>query len=74
MLFSAACVLSKRLHDRGRAGWWAAFPLWAFAVAWPAPHGVFGAIASLILVAAVVDLGVLPGQPAFNRFGPPPTR
>ncbi len=29
MLFAGACVLSKRLHDRGRSGWWAAVILLA---------------------------------------------
>src|ERR1700761_5328392 len=30
LVFSACCVLSKRLHDRGRAGWWAGLALLAF--------------------------------------------
>ena len=24
LLYSGACVLSQRLHDRGRSGWWCA--------------------------------------------------
>jgi uncharacterized membrane protein YhaH (DUF805 family) len=74
LLFSAACVLSKRLHDRGRAGWWAAFPVLAFAaaVAGPAPAAIV-ALAAVVLAWAAVELGALPGQPGHNRFGPPPS-
>ena len=34
LLFSSACLLSKRLHDRGRSGWWAAIVLLAFSLVW----------------------------------------
>ncbi len=43
LLYSGACVLSKRLHDRGRSGWWAALVLFALVAVWPTPHG-FGAL------------------------------
>ena len=42
LLFSGACVLSKRLHDRGRSGWWALLILVA----------VFGATISYVLMMA----------------------
>ena len=29
LIYCGACVLSKRLHDRGRSGWWAALILFA---------------------------------------------
>ena len=32
LIFCGACVLSKRLHDRGRSGWWAALILFAVAI------------------------------------------
>jgi uncharacterized membrane protein YhaH (DUF805 family) len=72
LVFTAACVLSKRLHDRGRAGWWAALVLWAFAVVWPAPDGFFDFVFALLLVWAAVELAAMPGEPGANRFGPPP--
>jgi uncharacterized membrane protein YhaH (DUF805 family) len=71
LLFAAACVLSKRLHDRGRAGWWAAPVLLAFVVVWPEPEGLIDFLFALPLIWAAVELGALPGAPGANRFGPP---
>src|SRR5690606_14909003 len=41
LIYSGACVLSKRLHDRGRSGWWAALVLLAVVAVWPRPEGFF---------------------------------
>jgi len=71
LFFSAACVLSQRLHDCGRAGWWGAPILLAFCVAWPYPHGVIGLAAAVVTAASGLWLGLAPGEPGFNRFGPP---
>ena len=71
-MFSGACVLCKRLHDRGRRGWWAGLVLWSLSLVWPAPHGLIQAPFALILLAAAIDLGLMPGQRGFNRFGNPP--
>jgi uncharacterized membrane protein YhaH (DUF805 family) len=67
-------VLSKRLHDRGRSGWWAAMVLVAFAAIWPAPHGFLGFLACVVLVWTAVELGVMGGEQGSNRFGPNPLR
>ncbi len=72
LLFSAACVLSKRLHDRGRAGWWAGLILCAFALAWPAPRGVGGWTGAAMLAVAAVELGLRPGERGPNRYGRSP--
>ena len=69
-LAAASCVLSKRLHDRGRAGWWSGLMLLAFALVWPWPQG-WGELWLLVLVWAGFDLGVAGGVKGFNRFGPP---
>ena len=74
LLFSAACVLSKRLHDRGRSGWWAAMVLIAFAMIWPTPRGFLGFVACAVLVWTAVELGVMGGEQGANRFGPNPLR
>ena len=71
LLFSAACVLSQRLHDRGRSGWWAAPVLLAFALAWPWPVGPLGWLCAAVLALAAVDLAILPGEKTPNRYGPP---
>ena len=71
ILFSTACLLSKRLHDRGRAGWWAFAPWIALLVVWPEPHGIVAGVGCTVLALAFVDLGLLPGQRGLNRFGAP---
>ena len=71
LLYSGACVLSQRLHDRGRSGWWSGPILLAFAMAWPRPQAPFDWIALALLVMVVVDLALLPGRKAFNRYGAP---
>ena len=57
LLFPTACILSKRLHDRGRAGWWAFVPVWALVeadvVSWPDASGFFPV---LLVVAGVIGL------------------
>ena len=72
LLISGACVLSKRLHDRGRSGWWAALVLFALVAVWPAPHGFGSFVFSLILIWAVIELGVMQSEAGANRFGPSP--
>lgn len=72
LLYSAACLLSQRLHDRGRSGWWSGLILLAFAMAWPRPQAPFDWVALGLLVMVVVDLALLPGQKTFNRYGAPP--
>ncbi len=72
LLYSGACVLSKRLHDRGRSGWWAALVLFALVAVWPHPHGFGSLIFSLILIWAAVELGVMQSEAGANRFGPSP--
>jgi len=71
LLSCGACVLSKRLHDRGRAGWWAAAVLLAFIVVWPEPEGLSDFLFALPLIWAAVELGAMPGEPGPNRFGAP---
>ena len=67
-----ACVLSKRLHDRGRSGWWAALILFALIAVWPTPHGIGALVFTLILGWAVIELGVMQSEAGANRFGPSP--
>lgn len=71
LLYSAACLLSQRLHDRGRSGWWSGLILLTFAMAWPRPAAPADWVALALLLGVVVDLGLLPGQKAFNRYGAP---
>jgi uncharacterized membrane protein YhaH (DUF805 family) len=72
LIYAGACALSKRLHDRGRSGWWAALVLFALVAVWPHPHGFGSFLFSLILIWAAVELGVMHGEDGANRFGPSP--
>ncbi|MEG1029629.1 MULTISPECIES: DUF805 domain-containing protein [unclassified Brevundimonas] len=72
LLYGGACVLSQRLHDRGRSGWWSGPILLAVAMAWPRPQAPLDWIAAAVLILAIIDLTLAPGQKAFNRYGAPP--
>ena len=72
LLFPTACILSKRLHDRGRAGWWAFLIVWALVEVWPLPRTPVSWGFVVILALSFVELGLRPGQADANRFGPSP--
>ena len=74
LLYMGACVLSKRLHDRGRSGWWAALILFATVAVWPQPNSFFDFFFTVVLVWAGIDLGAMPGEAGTNRYGPNPLR
>ena len=69
LFYCGACVLSKRLHDRGRSGWWAALVLVAIVAVWPRPESFFDFFFTLVLVWAGVELGAMPGEAGPNRHG-----
>jgi len=69
LVYMGACVLAKRLHDRGRSGWWAVIILVAIFMVWPAPSGFFDFIAVVVLVWAFIDLALMPGERGDNRYG-----
>ena len=74
LIYCGACVLSKRLHDRGRSGWWSALILVSVAAVWPHPAGFFDFPFFVVLVWALVDLAMLPGEQGANRYGQSPLR
>jgi len=69
LFFAGACVLSKRLHDRGRSGWWAALILASTVAVWPHPESFLDFPFFLVLVWAFVELAVMPGEQGANRYG-----
>jgi uncharacterized membrane protein YhaH (DUF805 family) len=71
-LYFATCILSKRFHDRGRSGWYAAPVIVALIGVWTGLNSVADALFLVILVWAVVELAVLTGEVGANRFGPNP--
>lgn len=74
LLHMSASVLAQRLHDRGRSGWWAALVL--AAAGWIAAFHLplLRAPALVVLAAAFVDLGLLPGRAGANAYGLNPAR
>ena len=78
LLFPTACIVSKRLHDLGRAGWWGFVIVWAL-VEWgmaidaaPAPTTALGYGAGFVLILAEAYLVFVAGAPGANRFGANP--
>ena len=69
LFYAGTCVLSKRLHDRGRSGWWAALILASIVAIWPHPMGFLDFAFFLVVVWAVVELAIMPGEQGANRFG-----
>ncbi len=74
LVFTGACILSKRLHDRGHTGWLAALLIVALIAIWPVPHTFFDFLFALAVVWAAVELGVLPGEQGANRYGQNPLK
>ena len=72
LIGSASCVLSKRLHDRGRSGWWATPIIIAFIMVWPIPKQFLDFLGVLMLLWTIIDLGFMPGERGENRYGPNP--
>jgi uncharacterized membrane protein YhaH (DUF805 family) len=72
LLASGACVVSKRLHDRGRTGWWAALVLVGVMLVWREPSAARLLVALPIMIWSTVELGLLKGEPGSNRFGASP--
>ena len=76
-MYPALAIGVKRLHDRGRSGWWAALVLVAVLAIWPEPGRTFGPLAFLfgiVVFWAAVELGAMPGEAGANRYGPNPLR
>ncbi|WP_262422653.1 DUF805 domain-containing protein [Brevundimonas denitrificans] len=61
-VYAAVCVLAKRLHDRGRSGWWAAGVLIGFNFIWPYPDSLVGAAGLIVIIWAAVELGWMKGE------------
>jgi uncharacterized membrane protein YhaH (DUF805 family) len=72
LFYCGACVLAKRLHDRGRSGWWAALILVSIVAIWPHPVGFLDFVFLVVLVWAFVELAVMPGERGANRYGANP--
>jgi uncharacterized membrane protein YhaH (DUF805 family) len=79
LLFSAIWVYGRRLHDIGRSAWWMlAIYLGCGAivavliVAGHTEESLAFFCGLVFQLALTIGLGVIPGDPGPNRFGPPP--
>lgn len=67
----------RRLHDIDHSGWWAAgllpaqIVVYAALSVYPGP-AYAGILTGGLLVATLAIVGLIPGSPRANRFGPPP--
>ena len=67
----------RRLHDRGKTGYWLLLyyllpSMMAKNAGLDAVGFIFGLVTIGILIWALVDLGILPGEAGSNTFGPNP--
>ncbi len=78
---SGLSVAVKRFHDRGKSGWWSLLALVLAAggavVAVSSgnlqdPDLSGAAVFAGVVIWAIVDLGILPGQKGANRYGKDP--
>lgn len=84
VLWATLAILVRRLHDRGRSGWWLLLMLGpvltlsflgAAASTADKDAGAFFQLLSFpFSLWILIDLGCLPGKPGVNRFGPPLSR
>jgi uncharacterized membrane protein YhaH (DUF805 family) len=70
-------IAVRRLHDRGKTGYWLllyyAMPSWLMKSAGLDTAGIVFTLATLgAVIWAVIDLGVLRGETGSNAFGPDP--
>ena len=72
LLYLAANVTGQRLHDLGRAGWWAGLVLLGVVLAWVWRESPFGWAMGVLLLAPLAGLALKPGQAGFNRYGAAP--
>jgi uncharacterized membrane protein YhaH (DUF805 family) len=73
-LFCATSVLAKRLHDRGRTGWWSGIILLAVLTLLRRPPVYLQVPCWLVMAWTAFDLGLMPGDPDANSYGPNPLR
>src|SRR5436190_5173645 len=66
LIYPGACVLSKRLHDRGRSGWFAAPVIAAIMSVTSFPFSFFDFPWMLVLIWAAIELGLMPGEQGSN--------
>jgi uncharacterized membrane protein YhaH (DUF805 family) len=70
LLAPSVSVMSRRLHDAGQNGWLAAAPIVVSALG--GMLGPIGVLFQLLGLAGMIVIGVLPGKPGPNQYGPDP--
>jgi len=70
LLAPTVSVMSRRLHDSDKNGWLAAAPVGLSILG--GLLGIIGGLLSLVALVAMIVIGVLPGTPGPNQYGPDP--
>jgi uncharacterized membrane protein YhaH (DUF805 family) len=70
LLAPSVSVMSRRLHDAGQNGWLAAAPIAVSLLG--GMLGPIGVLFQLLGLAGMIVIGVLPGNPGPNQYGPDP--
>lgn len=72
------CIWIRRLHDLGRTGWWVAAINVAVNLVTLGGQlsgaALVTGLGALLYVGAVAVMGIVPGQPRENEYGPPSGR
>jgi uncharacterized membrane protein YhaH (DUF805 family) len=74
LIFCGVSITAKRLHDRGRSGWWAAVVVAALMGVWSLQQSFLDFLLALVLIWSAVELCAMPGEQGANRYGPNPLR
>ena len=74
LIFCGVSITAKRLHDRGRSGWWAAVVVAALMAVWTSQQNFLDFLLAIVLVWAAIELCAMPGEQGANRYGPNPLR
>lgn len=78
----AVCNTIKRVHDLGRSGWWLMVPMILSLLIVGGAAAIWGrgstaalsteSLVEFVLLIVILAIGLLPGDPLPNRFGPAP--
>lgn len=72
LTFCGLSITAKRLHDRGRSGWWAGVVVLGVAAVRTQRPSLLTYLFVVVLIWAAAELCAMPGERGANRFGPNP--
>lgn len=70
LIYMGLCLVSQRLHDLGRAGWWIAPALAVFWAIGELSQATGYDLTAMGLFGLIIGLGLIAGGRDHNRYGP----